>query len=71
MTSILEDMEEIKRLADEFLDKPPFKQHDEANEFRKLPDGTLKNTLTGLVEEPVSYSIYDYPPDLPSSNRGW
>ena len=43
MTSILEDMEEIKRLADEFLDKPkkprrPIEEMDEDDDLESRED---------------------------------
>jgi len=42
--------------------------HDEIDEFRKLPDGTTKNTRTGFVEEPTTRQLDDIPDDLPSNN---
>ena len=69
MTSILEDMEEMKRLTDEFLNKDYFNHEPtDIDEFRKLPDGTVKNTKTGYVEEPTTRQQDEIPDDLPSNN---
>ena len=42
--------------------------HDEIDEFRKLPDGTTKNTRTGFVEESTTRQQDEIPDDLPSNN---
>jgi len=69
VTSILEDMEEMKRLADEFLSHDYFNHEPtDIDEFRDLPDGTVKNTRTGFVEESTTRQQDDIPDDLPSNN---
>ena len=75
MTSIKNDMEEMKRLADEILDKgeklvekyTPDCGYGE----RELSDGRIKNTTTGVVTEPVTRDLDEADRQLPESNRGF
>ena len=68
-----EYQEKMREIARGFLwslasKRPITHEPTDIDEFRKLPDGTTKNTRTGFVEESTTRQLDDISDDLPSNN---